>query len=235
MTKTPPITKTPPPPKSVDIYNTISQSIINGTLKANEKLNEQSLANHFGTSRGPIREALRKLESKSLVSFVPNVGVRIQGISLKKAEDLLSIRLVLECMAVESACHHITDDEIQGLYDLLDSHAQRIYEKNDGAYITQNENNDFHKAIIQASHNAYLQEILNKELYVRLQICRHQHTWKQRRADEALHEHRQILDAINDRDSELASLFMKRHLQYSHDNILETIKQKNTQDTIHSI
>ncbi len=210
------------------LYESISQSIITGALKPNQKLNEQSLATQFGTSRGPIREVLRKLESKSLISFVPNVGARIQGVSLKQAEDLLSIRLVLECMAVESACRNITDAELHMLQALLDSHAQRIVAKGDGTYITQNENNDFHKAIIQASHNAYLQQILNEELYVRLQICRNQHTWEGRRADEALHEHRQILAAIYNRDGELARLYMNRHLHFSHNNILKTIAMQTT-------
>ena len=208
----------------LDIYQEICDEIVLGALSPGQKITEKSLSERFGTSRGPVREALRRLEANALITWVPNAGARVASFSKQQIESLLHVRLLLECDAARDAAINASPQDIEAIELLLQQHAETIQAKQDGRYAEQSHNNDFHAAIIRVSKNCYIQEILLEELYVRLQICRNQYAHNGSRGEQALYEHQKILEALKEKNPDLTQLRMRQHLQKSHDNILVALK-----------
>src|SRR5215468_7005701 len=95
-----------PPPKrslSEDIVDRLREAIYSGQLAPNERLREDVLASLFGLSRGPVREALVQLEHEGLVIRHPNRGATVARLSLEDLDEVYSLRLALEELAVKQA------------------------------------------------------------------------------------------------------------------------------------
>src|SRR5205807_2308676 len=103
----------------------IEAAIVGGDLQPGSKLSEQGLAASLGVSRGPLREAIRRLEGRKLLERTPNIGVRVAALSLKDLNEILQIREALEGMACALAAQNMTDEEIAGLQGLLAKHGQQ--------------------------------------------------------------------------------------------------------------
>lgn len=104
-----------------EAFNKLTQAIVAGEFAPGERLSEAELARRFGISRGPIREALGRLEGK-LVTRMPRVGVSVINLSQESVLELFRVREALEGMAARLAAERITDDEVQELHDLLEQH-----------------------------------------------------------------------------------------------------------------
>lgn len=190
----------------------LTQAIITGELAQGQKLSEADLATRFGISRGPLREAIRQLEGMRLVHRVPHAGARVVTLDQQTMADLYTVREALEGMACRRAATTMSDEEIQELFQLLDQHEQQI-EAVDGQQYFQSEGDfDFHYHIAQGSRNQLLIDLLASELYQLLRMCRYRTSRLAKRTRPALKEHRQIVEAIADRDGELAELLMRRHI-----------------------
>lgn len=115
------------------IYSEIKKRITNLEYKPGELLNEKDLAEEFGVSRTPVREALLKLSEKKLVVFVPRVGIYVSQIDLKAVKEAYIVRKSLEALAAELAALKATDEEAQelvGIVKKIEKHdAQNDYEQ----------------------------------------------------------------------------------------------------------
>src|ERR1700756_4039429 len=100
----------------------IEEAIISGALEPGSRLSEQGLAAQLGVSRGPLREAIRRLEGRKLLERTPNIGVRVAALSLKDLNEILQIREALEGMAAALAAANMSDAELAALKKLLDEH-----------------------------------------------------------------------------------------------------------------
>src|ERR1700742_1521554 len=100
----------------------IEAAIIGGQLEPGSRLSEQALAASLGVSRGPLREAIRRLEGRKLLERTTNIGVRVAALSLKDLNELLQVREALEGLACALAAANMTDKEIAALRALLDGH-----------------------------------------------------------------------------------------------------------------
>jgi DNA-binding GntR family transcriptional regulator len=103
----------------------IEAAIISGALEPGSRLSEQALAASLGVSRGPLREAIRRLEGRKLLQRTPNIGVRVAALSLKDLNEVLQVREALEGMAAALAASNMTDAEVAALQGLLDKHGQQ--------------------------------------------------------------------------------------------------------------
>src|ERR1700746_2643558 len=103
----------------------IEAAIISGALEPGSRLSEQALAASLGVSRGPLREAIRRLEGRKLLQRTPNIGVRVASLSPSDLYEVLQVREALEGMACALAARHMTDDELEALSELLDQHQQQ--------------------------------------------------------------------------------------------------------------
>src|SRR5690554_3503014 len=191
------------------VFQELTTAIVRGEIKPGTKLSEQALVERYGGSRAPIREAIQKLEARSLVVRVPNAGARV--ISLSLAE--------LESMACRLAAQRMTDEEIAQLYTLLLEHKENIKADSGLSYYQKAGDLDFHFRIIQGSKNARLQQMLSGELYHLVRMYRYQTSTNKARPEQAYTEHYRIVEAIEARDSELAELLMRRHIQKSINNL----------------
>lgn len=205
------------------IAERIEQAIVSGQLRPGERLSEQGLAASLGVSRGPLREAIRRLEGRKLLERTPNIGVRVATLSPRDLEEILQIREVLEGQACALAARNMADADIAALRALLESHAEQEALREGRAYYQEAENYDFHFRILSGSGNRRLAELLTGELYYLLRVYRYRSSTNPGRAAEALAEHRAIVDAIARRDPEGAEAAMRAHLRNARRSVAETV------------
>lgn len=191
----------------------IEAAIISGQLEPGAKLSEQGLAASLGVSRGPLREAIRRLEGRKLLERTPNIGVRVAQLSLKDLNDILQVREALEGLACGLAARHMTDAEIAGLAKLLETHGKQKEVREGTGYYQELKDFDFHFRIVAGSRNARLVQMLTGDLYYLLRVYRYKSSTKPGRATEALAEHQAIVTAITRRDAPAAEKAMRAHLR----------------------
>ena len=205
-------------------FDSIKSDIINGQLAQGTKIVESDLALKYGISRGPLREAIHRLERIKLIVRVPHAGSRVVTLDIKMRQDIYSAREALEGMAARLAARLMPDADIEALSTLLDQHSDNINETAGKVYLQSEGDIDFHYRIALASQNRWIQQNLHGELYQLIRMCRHQSGQFPSRAQTALEQHRQIANAIARRDEELAELLMRRHISGAWEivkNILE--------------
>ncbi|MGE0485240.1 MAG: GntR family transcriptional regulator [Gammaproteobacteria bacterium] len=207
------------------VFEALQDAIVRGELPPGGRVGETELAERFGTSRGPLREALRRLESRRLVERTPHVGIRIAALGHEALIELYYLREALEGMAARLAAGHMTADEVAGLKDLLVAHEQDEALRADTAYFQQEGDFDFHYRVIQGSHNAALIELLIGELYHRIRMYRYQFSAYANRPQKALAEHQRIVEAIEAGDGDLAEMLMRRHISSARQNIEKHLKE----------
>jgi DNA-binding GntR family transcriptional regulator len=206
----------------------LAHSIVTGELAQGQKLNEAELAESFGMGRGPLREALRQLEGLRLVTRIPNAGARVVVLDRKLLSDLYAVREALEGMACRIAATQMSDEEIAQLRTLLDRHETQI-EQHGGKIYAQSEGDlDFHYQIVRGSRNEMLMNMLGSEQYQLLRMCRYRTSRNAQRPRPALQQHRQIVEALAQRDGELAEMLMRRHIQDAWRSISETIDKEKS-------
>jgi DNA-binding GntR family transcriptional regulator len=204
----------------------LAQSIVTGELAQGQKLNEAELAERFGMGRGPLREALRHLEGMRLVTRIPNAGVRVVVLDRKTLSDLYAVREALEGMACRIAATQMSDDEIEQLRKLLDVHEAQIRKQGGKVYAQKEGDLDFHYQIVRGSRNQMLMDLLGSEQYQLLRMCRYRTSRNAERTGPALQQHRQIVEALAQRDGELAEILMRRHIQGAWQSISEMIDKE---------
>ncbi len=196
-----------------EVVERLEAAIITGELPPGTKLNEQQLATALGVSRGPLREAIRRLEGRTLVERTPNIGVRVAELSPSDLNDLLEIREALEGMACALAVEHLTDADIAGLEKLLKDHgSQKSIETGEG-YYQESGDFDFHFRIARASRNKRLISMICGDLYDLLRIYRYKSSTMHGRAAAALQEHQEIVAALKTRDPQKAEAAMRNHIR----------------------
>jgi DNA-binding GntR family transcriptional regulator len=231
MLDTPPIAVTETTPESPTLarrtFDSIKADIISGELAQGSKIVESDLALKYGISRGPLREAIHRLERIMLIERVPHAGSRVVTLDTRMMGDIYSAREALEGMAARLAARLMSDDEIAALSTLLDQHEAAISETDGRAYFQREGDIDFHFRIAVASQNQWILEKLNGELYQLIRMCRHQSGKFPARAQAALAQHRQIAAAIAKRDQELAELLMRRHISGAWEIVQKILEDKN--------
>lgn len=196
-------------------FERLEQAIMSGELKPGERLSETTLARRYGISRGPLREAIGRLEGRNLVERVANQGARV--ISLQNAEliDLMVIRESLEGMACRLAATRMKASELKKLQRMLDQHARDEAVISGRGYFQGGGDLDFHYCIVRASGNDRLVQMLDEELYSLLRLYRQRLSTRPGRPAQALEEHRRVLAALEARDPDAAEATMRAHIQSS--------------------
>ncbi|MBX2849549.1 MAG: GntR family transcriptional regulator [Acidiferrobacterales bacterium] len=203
----------------------LREAIVNGTIAAGEKLNEPRLAESFNVSRGPLREAIRRLVAMRLVTYVPHQGASVVTLDEKSIVELYEIREALEGKAAGLAANFMSDTDIANLRDLLQVHRQHL-ESNDGEYMQVDGDFDFHYLVIKGSGNKMLENQLLNELYHLIRMFRYQTSRFANRPNRALIEHEQLIYALEQRDSEMAEMVMRKHIARARLSIQEYLLEQ---------
>lgn len=201
------------------VFTRLQDDIVRGEIPPGSKVSETELASRYGVSRGPLREAIRRLESRKLVEREVHVGTRVASLSFEDLIEIYHVREALEGQAARLAAERMTDQEVAGLHQVLAQHEQQQDIREDIAYFQREGDLDFHYRIIQGSHNRTLIRMLIGELYHLVRMYRYQFSTTANRPQKALHEHRRIVEAIEARDAEMAELLMRRHIGRARENI----------------
>jgi DNA-binding GntR family transcriptional regulator len=199
-------------------YNAIADAIVCGELAAGARISEALLAKRFQIGRGPLREALRRLEGRRLVMVKPNAGARVVSLSTRDVIELFEIREILESRACQLATERMLDSEIDALEALLDTH-DNDHESGRATSRTAKAP-DFHTAIVRGSKSNQLISLLCSELRDLLRIYRVKSSGEVGRTEAAFREHREIVQAMRERDAERAAFLMGRHIRKARSNLL---------------
>ncbi|OEL03279.1 GntR family transcriptional regulator [Staphylococcus succinus] len=182
------------------IYQKIRNDIISGALKKDEKITEAKLAKKYEVSRTPIREALKQLE---LEYFIKNSYIFIP--TTEEYRQIFEMRILLETHALKKAAIVYTDNDLEELksyteIDMNQEHEDKIIATND----------KFHQKIIAATRNQFILDTYQKYksfIYLFSQTVIYQ------RRPGLIEEHREIVDALFDRNIDLAVSLLETHLK----------------------
>lgn len=195
------------------VYRRLSDAILSGQLAPGAKISEPVLARQYGVSRGPLREALHRLQERRLITRAPNQGPRVITPTPEGLMELFVVREALEGLAARLATLHATDAEIAELRGLVAARTSAPAGPGEAAaHQDDRHNDDFHSAIARCSRNPMLIDLLCGELYALLRVYRGFAPGASPRSRPAAAEHERIVSAIEDRDPELAELLMRRHV-----------------------
>lgn len=200
------------------VFDELEQEIVSGQIAMGTKLREEVLAARFGVSRGPLREALRRLEGRALVERTAHAGVRVVTLDARDLVELYGLRESLEGLAARLAAQNMSEAELDALDELLKTQAQ----PDDTTYSHAMGEEDFHFRVAAASGSARLQKLLCGDLYSLIRLCRFR-TWTMPGQLKSYRDHARIVEAMRDRDADLAELLMRRHVAKARERFLASL------------
>jgi DNA-binding GntR family transcriptional regulator len=207
------------------LFRRLSDAIVSGELPPGSKLSEPALARRYGVSRGPLREAINRLQERRLVTRTAHFGARVVELSPQILEETYVVREALEGMAAREAARNCTVDDIEALRRAYARHVAAAREGGEGP-VWRTADEDFHVIIARASRNPALIRLLSEDFYQLVRFYRSQLVHVRGRGDRTLAEHRRILEAIEDKDGELAELHMRRHIAAARAQLSATLKHQ---------
>jgi DNA-binding GntR family transcriptional regulator len=183
------------------VYNVLHEAIVMSILPAGQWLGEVQLARLFDVSRTPVREAILRLETENLAVRVPRRGLVVSKITPKETVDVYVVREAIDGLAAALAAEHASPAEIKHLEAINEQFAQAAA-VNDLAALAEI-NLRFHEAIVQASQNDLLISFV-KHIHRLVRRFRSTTFAYPDRASGAVEAHRRLVNAIADRDADLA-------------------------------
>ncbi|MFZ5962826.1 GntR family transcriptional regulator [Thalassococcus sp. BH17M4-6] len=193
-------------PQQKDAYTLILDAIDVGTFRPGDRLVESDLADRFGVSRTPIREALQRLETQSLLTR-DGRSLIVASLDHNQMAELYVVRTELEGLAARLAARHATEEEAQVLQDMVEEDRALLGDPSALARA----NRRFHKQIHLASHNRYLVQQLDL-VHRSMALMATTSLAAQGRGEIALAEHQAIVDAISKRDEDAAYSALRDHI-----------------------
>lgn len=212
------------------VFEQMQHAIVEGEIPAGSKISEPELSKRYQVSRSTLREALNRLEKCHLIERKANVGSRVVDCTIEGLLELYITREALEGMACRQAALNMSDKEISDMQAMLTIHSQTQALKDGIAYYQEEGDLDFHYKVILGSHNKQLIDLICGQLYHLVRMYRCQFGMNSPRASRAFYEHSTIIQAIADRDGELAEMLMRRHIAESRKNIESKIAKQNVID-----
>jgi len=208
------------------VFETLREAIINATLKPGERLMEIQMAEEMGVSRTPVREAIRKLELEGFVVMIPRKGAYVAGISMKDIADVFEIRTAMEGLAAGLAAERITEEEMESLERILVKIGEYV-QNNDLEKLIEADT-EFHEILFKASRNERLVQIVSN-LREQIQRFRTASLSTPGRMKYALEEHKKIVEAVSERNVELAQALAREHIENAENSMLEVLDENQEQ------
>lgn len=187
----------------------ITEMIERGEIGLGQKIEEASLAESFGVSRTPIREALRILNKQGVVELVPHKGAFVRKFSIKEIEDIFQLLAILEGTCAELAVSKMTPEDVKKI-EKLHGDLERQYKAKDyNAY--KKASNKLHRYLMEIAGNAAIIEAI-EEFNQKIVLYRNRQLYEPDRLNKSIQAHRKLLDALLEKKGQKAKTAMKRHL-----------------------
>jgi DNA-binding GntR family transcriptional regulator len=195
------------------LVETLTDAIMQGELPLGSKISEPALARRYGVSRGPLREALHRLQERKLITRSANLGARVVERTPQALYELFVVREALEGIAAREAVLRCSEDDLAALQDSVLRHEAELRTLPEHApHVPDAPSHDFHFLIAHASRNPFLISLLCEELYPLLRVFRAQADESRERREQSVMEHKRILTAMQERDADLAEILVRRHV-----------------------
>ena len=193
-----------------EVADRLRALIIDGELAPLARVNELELAERFGISRTPLREAIKILATEGLLELLPNRGARVVAISEAELDDMLEVVAGLEATAGELACRHLTESELAAIGDQQTRMVMAWRAGDEALYFTLNR--AIHDAIMAAARNPTLAMIYGN-VSGRIQRARFTAHKTPEQWAKAVGEHERMLTLLAARDGEALSRLMREHVR----------------------
>ncbi|PXY00215.1 GntR family transcriptional regulator [Halomonas sp. LBP4] len=191
------------------LRDALEDDIINGRRSPGERLDPETLCRDFEVSRTPVREAIQQLVASGLVTVSPKKGTFVARVGLDQLVEMFEVMAELEGMCGRLAARRITEEELAALREALARCEAAAGAGDTDEYYYENEG--FHDCIYAASHNTFLAEEA-RQLKQRLKPYRRLQLQVRQRMGGSLHEHREIVAAIEKGEASTAEQALREHV-----------------------
>jgi len=207
------------------VTESVKEKILSGEIPVGTHIRQAALAKELSVSQIPVREALLSLEGEGLITFKANKGAIVTEFNLEQVDELFLLRATLEAQLLESSIVNLTEEKLTQAGFILDT-LDNALKLNNAPKIWCDLNTDYHTCLYSAADLPQTQELVNilntkAERYVRMHINSLGGVVK------VGSDHKDILNACINRDSELAVKILKQHILSSRDEIKEVLRQVN--------
>ncbi len=210
---------------SSQVSKILTEAILEGLIEGGQKLIETEIQEMFGISRSPLREAIRDLEKKGLVTIVPRRGAFVRRVSVKDIEDIFPVRSNLEALAAKLAHANISREDLDEMLETLEKMTRAV--KADDTKSYWRHHSIFHEIFINASHNDVLIETLS-----RLRLHSLWYRFSYQYYEEDLHKqfliHKRIYKLFADRKADVKKLekLVHDHIEVAFEKFVGYLTQK---------
>ena len=193
------------------IVENIRDAIVSGSLMAGSRVSEPELAERYGISRTPIREAFRQLESEGYLTVIPRRGAVVVEFSPKDVEEFYAIKSIMEGYAARRACEKLSKKDLDRL-QAINTKLAELARIGDIKHFFKI-HSDFHELFIKAADNEKLHELI-AGLVTKFQRLRFASLSLPGRMAISVQEHEKIIDAFREKNADLAETLVRQNAEY---------------------
>ena len=204
------------------VHQTLEAAILQGKFKQGMRLIEGELAGMLGVSRAPVREALLMLREDGLVVISPRKGAVVNSISREDIAEIYEVAGVLELLAVKLFCERATDDEFGKLRNLYEEMEAQVRNNNPLQY--RKFNREFHETLVNGSKNKMLGDIYRRS-QKHISLFQNVTMSLLGKMGILLQEHKDILEALQKKDSTVAGNVASEHIKRTAEIYLNAVSQ----------
>lgn len=191
------------------VYEALKNAIVFGDLKAGQRLSERQLSQRLGVSTTPIKRAFHMLDMEGLIEVRPRSGTFVRNLGVSRLHENTLLRASLESLAARFAAEKATDDDITNLGLVFDEVQEAIASHDTERMVEAN--TKFHVTIDSIARNPYLIQLI-ETLRGFDRRLRTKALMDPEEAERGFQEHRLIMDAIANRDPDLAAKRIEQHI-----------------------
>jgi DNA-binding GntR family transcriptional regulator len=193
-----------------EVAERLRERIFSHELPPGTWVDEQALAEQYGISRTPLREALKVLASEGLVTLKPRRGCYVTEISERDLDEVFSVMAMLEGECARASAGRASAAELKQLQAIHAELERAAAEEDIDGFFEANQ--AFHHALQSIADNRWLLHVI-EDLRKVIKLSRHHSLFSEGRLEQSLAEHRAILDALLARDAERAEALMRAHIR----------------------
>jgi DNA-binding GntR family transcriptional regulator len=202
----------------------LQRLIIEGVLTPGMKLNEREVCERLGISRTPLREAMKVLASEGLIDIVPNRGAFVSKMNDTEIWEAFEMMSGLEALSGELAAERISPAEIADIKVLHQAMLVCRAQNDLPGYYSRNQT--IHNKINEAARNSMLRQIY-LSVNRRLLALRFKSNFKEEKWDRAIHEHDEMIQALEARDGKRLAGILRQHLLDKRDSVMADLRAAN--------
>lgn len=190
-------------------YKSLRYSILSFKLKQGTVYNEMSISQELGLSRTPVREALLRLSSEGLITFLPRKGFIVSSFTQKEIEEIFELRLILESRVIRKIARKISEEDLGKLREYIDLQHKAAAENDYHGFMLSDR--AFHKTFFELANNSKLIEIMDnfQDICHMIGVC---YLKVAGLYEKAIRDHETILECVESGDPDKAETAIVDHI-----------------------